>query len=594
MAPYRCTRAAPLVGLLFAVTVSLLILLSLLESLARFAADTVVPHDGDAPVMLRPAASTAGAELTAASVVSSWPAHLDLTGTGVQLVEAFPSSARWAALPALRAATPSVEAAGCLPALIGGAFDERGAAVLAAAPGRLAADFARALRSPLDDVAAAATGGAALDVNSGVAREWARVRAVWADGSGRSSGSFDSPARRPKVRMAAASHARFCATPHVRDDPISRMFTPRGGCSEGVVAAEAAATAAASEEDDSRHDVYLNDPAEAVHILSADCVVTEVAGPPSVVQFALLHPAHLYAQLELNVPRPPAGLAVTEVDEAASVGPLVYPNALGHFLNEALVQYFLLDALLPVDIPLIVGHEGRGADVLAQLRAAGVMQPARPLLHMSPNAPGLLRARRMFFLRPTGRNFNEYPSLTSTGMRLLGASLAAAAWRRAHNGAPPPPLGVGDDERARTVLLLSRDPGARYVENSDAIMAAVHRALAPAVVHVSSIVPGADFLDVGRSVNAAGLVIGPHGANLGNVLFLAQGSWLVEIGYLATPGAFKLPHTYHGLARNMNLTYWTSFASAGSHDGPLTADIADIEEILGAYRREVLVPKGLV
>lgn len=509
-----------------------------------------------------------------------WPPHLDLAGTGVSLFEAFPS--RWATLHALRNATPPASASACAPA---SPLDDAGAAAIFDAAGLRAADFTRSIRAPLEGVGVAS--GVTLDVNSGAVYEWARIRAVYDRAGGVEFGTRE---QRPRVRMGASSRARFCETPEVRRDAISRMFAPLGGC--GSDSGDAAAGSGADAFDE-RHNVYLNDPNEAIHILSADCVMTG-NNAPQIVQFMLFNPRRIFAQLEGWIPAPPARMAVLELGESASIGPMVYPNAMGHFINEALVQYFLLDALLPGDVALLVGHEGRGLEVLRQLRTAGVLRTERPWVHVSPNEPSLIRARRMFFLRPTDRDFNEYPPLTATGMRLLSAALSGAAWRRAHAGAPPPPpLGAGDEERALTVLILSRGAGeSRSVVNEVEVMDAVRRIFGSALRSISALIPGGDFFDVGRQVSEACLVIGPHGANLGNIIWLSPGCWVVEIGYLAAPGAFKLPHTYHGMARNLNLTYWTSFAKSGSHETPLVADVGDLEEIFRAYRNEMLVPRG--
>ena len=78
-------------------------------------------------------------------------------------------------------------------------------------------------------------------------------------------------------------------------------------------------------------------------------------------------------------------------------------------------------------------------------------------------------------------------------------------------------------------------------------------------------------------------------------MWMRQGCWLVEIGYIARnePGVFHFPHSYHGMLRNMNVTYWVSLDRTGSHEEHLNASAVDFEEIFTAYRDEMLKPRGL-
>ena len=116
-----------------------------------------------------------------------------------------------------------------------------------------------------------------------------------------------------------------------------------------------------------------------------------------------------------------------EVEEAAVVGPLAYPTLYGHFFNEALVVYHALDAVLPPDVPIVWGHSGFQMSVVQQLRALdGVFRAGRPELFVPPDAPTLLRAKRLFFIRPTNRTFRDMPPQTASTQRLLNAALGRA------------------------------------------------------------------------------------------------------------------------------------------------------------------------
>jgi hypothetical protein len=142
------------------------------------------------------------------------------------------------------------------------------------------------------------------------------------------------------------------------------------------------------------------------------------------------------------------------------------------------------------------------------------------------------------------------------------------------------------------VELLNRPAGTGRSVEARAVEVAVRAAL-PNLLSFDAIVPTSEVEPLARLLPRACLVIGPHGANLQNIFWVQPGCWVIEIGYIAVPGAFKLPHCAHGASRAMNMTYFVSFATAGSQDIPLTVDAADLAEILGAYRTEMLAPRGL-
>ena len=228
-------------------------------------------------------------------------------------------------------------------------------------------------------------------------------------------------------------------------------------------------------------------------------------------------------------------------------------------------MYHALDAVLPPDIPIVWGHDGFQMSVVQQLRALdGVFRPGRPALAVPPEAPTLLRAKRLFFVRPTNRTFRDMPPQTTTTQRLLNAalgravrlhfnrslgpgdSLAAPSVARGARGQPPPELALDaaaverwredeadfiPDETLLRVLLLSRAPpdpamrgkqpwwkdqGRRHVLNDNEIMAAARNAI-PALVSVERMVPGADQLAVADKVSRACLIIVSHWRETGDM-----------------------------------------------------------------------------
>jgi hypothetical protein len=174
---------------------------------------------------------------------------------------------------------------------------------------------------------------------------------------------------------------------------------------------------------------------------------------------------------------------------------------------------------------------------------------------------------------------------------LNAAFLRGARTRFGASPGAPDAEGITDDMRLRAVLL-NRPAGTGRSVEARVVEAAVRAAL-PNMRSFDAIVPTNDVEPLARLLPRACLVIGPHGANLQNLFWVQPGCWIIEVGYIAVPGAFKLPHSFHGASRAMNMTYFVSYATAGDHDSPLTVDADDLAEIFEAYRTEMLVPRGL-
>ena len=531
-------------------------------------------------------ASASPSELASAPQQQWWAGS---TSSPVRVANAFPP--RWAALDALRAATPPAAQAPCLPLLgTDGAFDAASVALLNAAPGLNAAAFAVELARPEVQLLG---GIGAVDVNRGGIREWARVRALHA-----SVLDDNAHVRRPRARMASRSRRALCGAPHLLRDPVSSLFLPAGGC--GNLVADPNSPAAADLPDENEgSDVYLEDPAEWVSVLSGECAVAEQTNTDWACVFQLMHPSRLHQQMgdyhswvDGFRPRLQVGLRVQEVDELAVIPPYSYPDANGHFFNEALSNYHFLDAVLPARIPLLIALPPQFVATIEQLRGLGIMRADRPAIYVGPRDKTLVRARRTFYIRSPARSYNHTPFMSTTAMRMLNAAFLRGARKR--YGVSPGTVdaeGITDDMRLRAVLL-NRPAGTGRSVEAGAVEAAVRAAL-PMMRSFDTIVPTNDVEPLARVLPRACLVIGPHGANLQNLFWVQPGCWIIEVGYIAVPGAFKLPHSFHGASRAINMTYFVTYATAGNHDSPLNVDAYDLAEIFEAYRAEMLVPHGL-
>jgi hypothetical protein len=272
----------------------------------------------------------------------------------------------------------------------------------------------------------------------------------------------------------------------------------------------------------------------------------------------------------------PAGEAVRDIPEAASTGTVSYPSALGHFWNEILPSYVALDALLPPSVPILRAHSGTSGATLDELVRLGVFHPLRQWIDVGPGR-SLVRINRLYFLR-SDNLWTETPVVNWYSQRLLANRLL-----RVVRGASSAHVGIVRGKNL-SVLVLQREEGrARSINNHADIIAAVRRVLPRASVDAfipSSATPELLMATATRT-HAACLVIGPHGANMNSIVWMEPGCWVVEIGFI--DGGFQMPTDFYGLARNLNLTYWLSVATAGGYSNPLTADIGDLEFILREY-----------
>jgi len=272
------------------------------------------------------------------------------------------------------------------------------------------------------------------------------------------------------------------------------------------------------------------------------------------------------------------GEAVVEHEELACAGTSVYPDAPGHLFNEILPRLIHLDTILPSHIPLLWPPGDLPGRLLSDLRAAGLVSPERTFIQQ-PSKPTLYRARRLY-VYTSDYGSGHTPLILFTSQRVFAARLharaiaqhAAAAAAAASGAHPLPSLPLIHNG----IVVFQRTPGqARAIGNNDALLAAL--GAAHPGVRIDTFVPGGagySFVEVSALVYGARVAIGPHGANMNNIVGMREGAWVVEVGY-ADHGA-ELPSDYFCQARNLGLRYWLSMADAGSYGTGITVNVEDV------------------
>jgi hypothetical protein len=258
------------------------------------------------------------------------------------------------------------------------------------------------------------------------------------------------------------------------------------------------------------------------------------------------------------------------------------PPFAGHFPNEDLHALFVLDAALPLSIPLLWPVQGISAHFLDELRAEGLLHPDRKLVRIGPrHVRSHLRARRLYFFR-TNRAWGQSPFISWYGHRFVQQQLLPVLARKTGVASPA--------DAARRVVVLQRH-GARSLTNHMELMGRLAQLLPGA--EIESFVPGPGeghpMWDGAQRIYKSCLLIGPHGGNMPNELFQLPGCWVIEIGFVDQ--GFPVPTDFYCFARNLGLNYWLSVGDGG-YASALTADMADIEEIVMQYKREVFDAAG--
>ena len=311
---------------------------------------------------------------------------------------------------------------------------------------------------------------------------------------------------------------------------------------------------------------YCNRETAPSAIVSVDCLISESGYALDDISWNLLSLSAGGRALQYNTHgrwQLPRGVPVFDYDELGCVGVAVYPSAPGHFFNEILPRLLHMDATLPAHIPMLWPDGKIPASILAAFRDAGILSRTREFVPTRP--PRLHRARRMYVFT------SDYdPGHTPLIIRLGHANLRAAIRRCVAARAPATHDGI-------VFLTRGADGKARSVANQGELLAALAKAFPNKTVDAFEPTGDLPFLDVAARVYPARVVIGPHGANLNNVVGARPGTTMVEFGYA---GGMGMPSDFFCLGRNLGFRYWLSPSLEGEYGSPMRANIPDVISII--------------
>lgn len=335
-----------------------------------------------------------------------------------------------------------------------------------------------------------------------------------------------------------------------------------------------------------------------------------------------------------------SALPVTEYDTLATAGYMEYGGSAGHFYNEVLPRLVHMDAFLPAHVPLVWPAGDLPARILGHLQDMGIVSRARTFIPLgAPGNKTLSRARTLYLYgttaplqqSPVVTWFSQY-YLAARLRKYFAAAVAAGAGGSGSSVAAVQPEvessnsstgsgdasepgfaakldpgdrsggeGEGEGEveiapdklrllrslqsaatggrpRNSIVVLRRYDGLARSIENHGELMAALRDRFPDRSVEDWQATKD-NFLETGAVMYHAAVIVGPHGANMNNMLYARRGTAVVEIGFVDTAD-MSWPPDYLCLARNLGLPYWASVTKRGEYHTPLVIHVQRTVEIV--------------
>ena len=321
--------------------------------------------------------------------------------------------------------------------------------------------------------------------------------------------------------------------------------------------------------------------ANRASVFALPCALVDYAQDNPEVSHASIYDGSRYYQLEQS--RWPANPCMSErtkhVPEVA-VTLSVYPTAVGHFVPELIPKLILLNASLPADTPILVPESEASRRYLKPLFDSRALDPRRIIFRTVSNKD-----------RKATISADAVYALDSS--HFSGPTQGDLTYKMARDAYSP--NGSVALKLRRHVVLLQRGKGhARSVTNEEQLVHALERQVRRAAdararqLKVVTLKPGGSgTIDKDIAVmRHAALIVSPHGAGLGNLLFASARTAVIEICYdgIDKEGlrrGMQCPPMYGVMGVNLGLPYWV-VTGRGTYGSPMDADLPQIEAAAAA------------
>ena len=126
----------------------------------------------------------------------------------------------------------------------------------------------------------------------------------------------------------------------------------------------------------------------------------------------------------------------------------------------------------------------------------------------------------------------------------------------------------------RTILLIDRGSQPRYLIEHSLLLDALNEEFNPMGYAIRSFGPNELSLSLrehSKLFNSAVVILGPHGAGFANMVFCAEQTAVIELGFDGTEG-MSLDDMYYQLALGLHLRYWLILGK-GSYLTNISVDV---------------------
>lgn len=303
-----------------------------------------------------------------------------------------------------------------------------------------------------------------------------------------------------------------------------------------------------------------------VGIVSLDCAYVESGFTNTEVFWNILSFGSSIAAFQYNDKNYkfniPKNTEIIEFEELACAGTSVYPGAAGHFFNEIFPRLLHMNDVLPEHIPLLWPDNELAKNVLYAFQEKNLVSSSRK--YVWSTAGQVLKAKRLFVLT------SEYKADHNPLCLFINQKLFQRKIQYFVASNPSKEFQHTD------ILILSRGHSkARSIANENELVQSLKSYFPQKKLDIFEPLVSMNFLHMITRIHSAKIIIGPHGANLNNMVGAKEGTNIIEIGYIG-----GMPADYFCLSRNLGFIYWLSLCSTGNYGSQLTANINDIIEII--------------
>jgi len=255
---------------------------------------------------------------------------------------------------------------------------------------------------------------------------------------------------------------------------------------------------------------------------------------------------------------------------------LPYTYATGHFVHETLARVVWLLETLPSHILILAPRGGRLERYYTFLHERGV-NTSRVLPYQ--NVPkSVIYVENLYTVY-------EWPFCHQEGNPNIGGEPSEYPYEIMSKLRDYFTL-KSYGRKETQIVVVNRGNSARKVEEHVKLMRELQAAFAGSkIVEFGPSDLDRPLIEHIEIFSAATVVVGPHGAGLGNIVYCKEGTAVVEIGFDGHEG-MQLDEMYYQLSMGLHLRYWLVMGR-GSYYKSISVDVSEIIDVITQAMRGV-------